>query len=366
MPSIDSCKALDTKLDSVLQDFCTKNFTTPLLAWFDLNGRKNLPWQSPYHPYKVWLSEVMLQQTQVKTVIPYFTRFISRFPNIQDLSQAPEDDILMLWSGLGYYSRARNLHRTAQIIVEIFGGVFPQEREQLLMLPGIGASTAAAIRSLAFEEPDAILDGNVKRVLSRYFLIEGALNQREIEKKLLSLASMCLSQTQPRAYTQAIMDLGATCCTPKNPTCSLCPLQNHCQAYQTKQVELFPYKTLRKSIPQKTVQFFLLHTDSLIYLEKRPHDGIWGGLWCLPYRENLLSQQTQGDDMFMQFKHSFTHFQWHIQVFRKSLHNNDRANLKLSGNWVTQKQVATLGLPAPMKSILGAHWTQVDEMKARL
>ncbi len=351
----DSHSASDISRESCL-DF----FTSPLLSWYDLHGRKNLPWQHPYTPYRVWLSEIMLQQTQVKTVIPYFIRFISHFPDIHLLSQAEEDTVLALWSGLGYYSRARNLHRTAQIVSQSFDGNFPQDTATLMTLPGIGASTAAAISALAFEQPSAILDGNVKRVLSRYFLVEGAINQKDVEKKLLELANQCLSTVRPRAYTQAIMDLGATCCTPKNPACVRCPVSKHCGAYNSQQTHLFPHKASRKAVPSKTTQFLLMHTEDSVYLEKRPSEGIWGGLWCLPTREELLQFDPT---LFMQFKHQFTHFQLHLEILRQYIQDQEIPSLK--GAWVKRNELHTLGLPKPMKLILDAHWTQEDEMKVR-
>ncbi len=304
----------------------------------------------------------MLQQTQVKTVIPYFTRFITHFPDLHALSVAPEDEVLALWSGLGYYSRARNLHRTAQMIRQTFNGQFPEDVETLITLPGIGASTAAAISALAFEKPSAILDGNVKRVLSRYFLVEGPVRHPHTEKQLLKLASLCLATHQPREYTQAIMDLGATCCTPKNPTCPRCPVNQHCQAHLTQQAHIFPHKPQRQAIPHKTTQFLLLHTADTVYLEKRPNQGIWGGLWCLPLLGGEISAHSP--QPFMQLKHQFTHFQLRLDIFRQQLTTDDKERLHLKGSWVTQTSLDRLGLPKPMKSILDAHWTPVDVRKA--
>lgn len=348
------------RVSDISRESCLEFFTTPLLSWYDLCGRKDLPWQHPYDPYRVWLSEIMLQQTQVKTVIPYFIRFTSCFPDVHTLSKAEEDVVLALWSGLGYYSRARNLHRTAKIISQSFDGNFPQDTTTLMTLPGIGASTAAAISALAFEQPSAILDGNVKRVLSRYFLVAGPVNQGTTEKKLLELANYCISAIRPRAYTQAIMDLGATCCTPKNPACIRCPVSEHCKAYHTQQTHLFPEKTSRNPIPSKTTQFLLLHTEDSVYLEKRPDTGVWGGLWCLPTKEELLELNAA---LFMQFKHQFTHFQLHLEVFRRQLQSHEISSAK--GAWFKKNELQTLGLPKPMTLILDAHWTQEGEMKAR-
>lgn len=224
-------------------------FSQLLLDWYDLHGRKDLPWQLPRSPYRVWVSEIMLQQTQVQTVIPYFNRFIEHFPDIFLLANAEEDEVLSLWSGLGYYSRARNLHNTAKIISDQYNGVFPEDLNILVQLPGIGPSTAAAILSQAFNKPAAILDGNVKRVLSRFFLIEGWPEQAQVKKKLWGLASSCMPNERCADYTQAIMDLGATCCTNKNPQCLRCPVKNHCLAFHNKKQHLYPTKKNKETAP---------------------------------------------------------------------------------------------------------------------
>lgn len=223
-----------------------QQFALPLLAWYQQHGRRDLPWQNPRTPYRVWLSEIMLQQTQVKTVIPYFIRFINRFPDIRSLAGAEEDDVLALWSGLGYYSRGRNLHKTARMICETHNGVIPDKVSELTRLPGIGESTAAAIASLAYNQRTPILDGNVKRVLSRFFLISDSLELTHVKQKLWKLADACMPSQQCADYTQAIMDLGATCCLARNPTCELCPLQQNCQAFLTKQVKNIPKKKRKK------------------------------------------------------------------------------------------------------------------------
>ncbi|MFZ4077298.1 MAG: A/G-specific adenine glycosylase, partial [Legionellaceae bacterium] len=262
------------------------DFTPLLLEWFVLNGRTNLPWQNPRTPYAVWISEIMLQQTQVKTVIPYFLRFMARFPDIQTLAQAPEDDVLAHWSGLGYYSRGRRLHQTAQRLLNDFDATLPMDLKTLMSLPGIGASTAAAIASLAYNQPTAILDGNVKRVLSRFFMVEGDPQKASTHKTLKTWADLCMPSFQCADYTQAIMDLGATVCTPKSPTCHTCPLQQGCKAHQHELTEHYPQKAVKKTLPHKTQLFPLIHTeDQKIYLEKRPSKGLWGGLWCLPWLE---------------------------------------------------------------------------------
>lgn len=337
-----------------------KKFTESLLKWFDLTGRKDLPWQQPRSAYRVWLSEMMLQQTQVKTVIPYFLRFIARFPDIQTLASATEDEILALWAGLGYYSRARFIHQTAQIIVQQYQGQFPIEITLLRALPGIGPSTAAAIASLAFNQPTAILDGNVKRILSRYFKIAGVLTQQKTLTELWQLAKECMPISRCADYTQAIMDLGALCCTPKRPHCIACPIQDGCQAFATGQVALYPTKTVKTPLPYKEQQFLLLHHQDQIYLEKRPARGIWGGLWCLPMHDTTDDALTrfQVDALqayeFMTLKHTFTHF--HLQI--KVIAIPCMMPLAKPQGWFTAAGVNTLGLPKPIKTIVESYFEQ--------
>lgn len=334
----------------------TKIFTEALLNWYWQHGRQNLPWQNPYDPYRVWISEIMLQQTQVKTVIPYFLNFMKQFPSIQALAQASLDDVLAAWSGLGYYSRARNLYRTAQIIVTTQQGVFPQDTQALQTLPGIGRSTAAAIASLAFEQPSAILDGNVKRVLSRYFKVAGT--DRNYEKQLWELAQSCMSQTDCRAYTQAIMDLGALCCTPTQPQCKICPLRSHCQALQANVVADYPEKKPKKIRPTRHEKFLVLYHDQHIYLEQRPLEGIWGGLWCLPtidsdtdllaYLQIKYGITLPSIQPFMLYKHSFTHFHLHINAYAAKTESQHLG----SGQWFAFSELTQLGLSKPVKDIV--------------
>lgn len=339
-----------------------KIFTTPLLQWFDKYGRKDFPWQNPRSAYRVFVSEIMLQQTQTKTVIPYFNRFITRFEDIASLALACEDEVLSYWSGLGYYSRARNLHKTANIIYRDYGGTFPSNLEQLIKLPGIGPSTAAAIASLAFGKPTAILDANVKRVLCRYFLIEGSLQQRDTQQKLWQLANECMSPHRAADYTQAIMDLGATCCTTKNPHCAQCPLQSNCLAKQYNRVEELPYKAEKKMRPTVNLQFLLLHQEGRIFLEKRPSRGIWGGLWCTPTIEkdccpkahvaNTYQLGVHSIQTLMEFKHSFSHFHMHISALSLEINRGLLANFHLeNGNWFHEKDLQTLGLAKPVSAI---------------
>lgn len=298
-----------------------QSFTQPLLHWFDENGRKNLPWQHPCTPYRIWIAEIMLQQTQVQTVIPYYQRFMDEFPNLETLYQGGEEAVLTLWSGLGYYTRARNLYKTACLIQEKWQGIFPVEFSDLVSLPGIGETTAAAILSQAFNQPTAILDGNVKRVLSRYFMIEGT--GHATQKILWQWAKACMQTSRCRDYTQAIMDLGATCCTLKNPECTICPLQATCQAYKFDKAADYPTKKKPKTLPIRKEQFLLFHDNKEIFLEKRPPVGLWGGLWCLPsiesqcdpfiFMEELGLACIKHQDL-LQIEHTFSHFKLHIEA----------------------------------------------------
>lgn len=340
-----------------------EEFTMPLLAWYDLNGRKDLPWQSPRNPYRVWVSEIMLQQTQVRTVIPYFNRFMERFPTIVDLAQAQEDDVLSLWSGLGYYSRARNLHATAKVISEQYQGLFPKDLQLLIQLPGIGPSTAAAIVSQAFNESAAILDGNVKRVLARYFLVKGWTEQAQVKKTLWDLAYSCLPEQRHAEYTQAIMDLGATCCTNKKPDCPRCPVRLTCKAFIHEEQDQYPTKKIKKPSPVHYQQFLVLQNNkNMIYLEKRPPTGLWGGLWCLPsldidncpleYIEQNYALKGTSPRHLLAFKHRFSHF--HLEINALSIQTQPIANrlAESRGSWYSEAQLPSLGLAKPTSLIL--------------
>ena len=346
-------------------------FTLPLLHWYDLHGRKNLPWQHPRDAYRVWLSEIMLQQTQVKTVIPYFTRFLESFPSIHDLARASEDEVLALWSGLGYYSRGRNLHKTAIIIDTLYQGQFPEDMQLLNQLPGIGQSTAAAITSQAFNQPTAILDGNVKRVLSRYFLIKGFSAQTTAT--LWQLANQCMSQNRAADYTQAIMDLGATCCTSKKPNCISCPLQATCLAKQNNAVTDYPTPKPKKEIPIKHQQFLLMHDHTQsIYLEKRPANGIWGGLWCPPsietgvnpsdYIQNTYALEVLHIHSLINIKHTFSHFKLHINALSIGIKATGNSCFEHSGRWFSPAETIKLGLAKPINDMIKLFCqTQLEE-----
>jgi A/G-specific adenine glycosylase len=267
-------------------------FRTLILNWFDQHGRKNLPWQINKTPYRVWLSEIMLQQTQVNTVIPYFLRFLQQFPDLQTLSRAHEDEVLHLWAGLGYYSRARNLHRAARAIMENNHGEFPDTLVDLINIPGIGPSTAGAVLALAFNKRATILDGNVKRVLTRLHGIRKPINDKKTEQQLWDLAENYTPQKRIADYTQAMMDLGATCCTRARPSCSQCPLQRYCVAYKLGLVETLPAKKQSRSLPVRQATFVILKKGDTFFLEKRPSTGIWGSLWSLPELAGKPNKKT--------------------------------------------------------------------------
>lgn len=336
-----------------------------LLAWYRKQGRAHLPWRQSIHPYRVWLSEIMLQQTQVNTVIPYFNRFIEAYPTVLDLAQAELDDVLHLWSGLGYYARARNLYKTAQIIAENHQGHFPNTFEQLLDLPGIGRSTAGAILAIAFQQKYPILDGNVRRILARIFEIPGWPGQPSVQQQLWQCSESILPDQHIDDFTQAIMDLGATVCLPKKPNCSVCPIQKRCNAYQHDSVDLFPHKKPKKAIPCKTIHLLVVQNQNQeILLEKRAETGIWGGLWSLPempldekadvylYHRYGLSSEFQSN--LGEFEHVFSHYRLIVKPILVTL--KKPASLSIAENtqktWINLAQPPALGLPAPVKKFL--------------
>ena len=296
-------------------------FSARIIGWQRLHGRHGLPWQGA-DAYRVWLSEIMLQQTQVVTVIPYYQRFVARFPDVAALAAASEDEVLAHWSGLGYYSRGRNLFRAAQLVMRQHDGKFPQSFDDICALPGIGRSTAAAIGALAFHQRRAILDGNVKRVLARYCAIEGYTGEKKTEMRLWQQAEALLPQREVAVYTQGLMDLGAQLCTRSKPRCEACPLRADCAARARGLVAHLPTPRPRKALPEKRSTFLLLLDGSDILLEKRPGSGVWGGLWCPPQLEEEQDAaahcaQRFGVDVAQAvvlpvFSHTFTHFKLHI------------------------------------------------------
>jgi len=343
----------------------TKSFGDTVVVWQKKHGRHDLPWQNTQDPYAVWLSEIMLQQTQVVTVREYFARFMARFPTVAELAAAHQDEVLGLWSGLGYYSRARNMHRAAQDVVALHGGVFPRDSETLQTLPGIGRSTAAAVASLCFGEPIAILDGNVKRVLTRYLGFKDDLASSRIEKELWAIAQTMLpqrdvKQAMPR-YTQGVMDLGATVCTPKKPQCIQCPVGDACVAKAEGQPESYPVKT--RKLKRTSEQLWLLHAVSRqgdVWLMQRPQTGVWAGLYCLPVFESfdallavLLAKYHAQLEEGAVLKHVLTHKDLHLHPVQLLLPSPVTLGAAMGdGQWVTQADWPALGLPAPIRKLL--------------
>ncbi|MFQ5660989.1 MAG: A/G-specific adenine glycosylase [Gammaproteobacteria bacterium] len=306
------------------------DFTRQLLAWHRHYGRHDLPWQQAVTPYRVWVSEIMLQQTQVRTVIPYFQRFMQRFSDVHSLAGADPDEVLHLWTGLGYYSRARNLHKAAQIVSAEFNGELPADMEQLVNLPGIGRSTAGAILSLSLNQAHPILDGNVKRILCRYHAISGWPGTRQVEKQLWQLAENHTPRRRVAAYNQAIMDLGATVCRRSRPLCETCPLGADCQAMREDLQQALPQKKPGKIVPVRQTGFAVIERDhGELLLQKRPPTGIWGGLWCFPecpldsdirhWVENRFGYEVDAVHYEAVIHHRFSHFRLDITPVRMKL-----------------------------------------------
>lgn len=336
-------------------------FSDALLEWFDVHGRHDLPWQVADDPYKVWVSEIMLQQTQVKTVLQYFDRFIARFPTVQDLGTATWDEVAPYWAGLGYYARARNLHKAAGIVAT--QGHFPETLEEWIALPGIGRSTAGALMSLGLREYGVIMDGNVKRVLSRFFAIEDDLSKPIHERAMWQLAEELCPHERNHDYTQAIMDLGATVCTPKKPLCLYCPMQQHCQAHQQGLENELPFKKAKKPVPVKSAQVLILQCGDQWLWQQRPNTGLWGGLWCLPIIEEVheldLLKQSLGLKQFIQkveISHSFTHFTWQLEglVFAIDADLQEHLAIELNGIWLEPTAAVQAGIPTAMKKLISA------------
>lgn len=345
-----------------------QQFHRKILNWFDRHGRKHLPWQQNKTPYRVWVSEIMLQQTQVTTVIPYFERFMEHFPDLISLAAASIDRVLHLFAGLGYYSRGRNLHKTAQILLEQYHGEFPKTLSELQTLPGIGKSTAGAILAIAFNEPATILDGNVKRVLSRLYGITTPINEKETENKLWELAIKLTPKKRVAHYTQAMMDMGATLCLRSKPQCESCPLQKNCSAYSQQLTHLLPIKKIQAKLPVRTATFLLLKKNGQILLQQRPTKGIWGGLFSLPEisgkpdrkqirafcRKNyaILAKDIKHFTELAPFRHTFTHY--HLDIF-PVLIDSKKVNItmaELSQIWYNPHQPKAIGLPKPVQSLI--------------
>jgi A/G-specific adenine glycosylase len=340
------------------------NFATRLLAWHDRHGRKDLPWQHQPTPYRTWVSEIMLQQTQVKTVIPYFLRFIECFPDAAALAAAPLDEVLHLWSGLGYYSRARNLHATARKIRGDFQGQFPTELDQLVALPGIGRSTAGAILAQALGQRQPILDGNVKRVLTRFHMIEGRPNAI-LDRQLWKLAERHTPHSRVAQYTQAIMDLGATVCVRGQPRCGDCPLNGDCQACRHGRQTELPTPKSSKSLPRRHIAFVILEDNKgAVLLEQRPPAGLWGGLWGFPecatdadpvaWCEQRFGARVNAIARWPAFRHTFSHFHLDITPVHLRVRDNGAAVMESPGClWYKLRgQAPPVGLAAPVAKLI--------------
>ncbi len=339
---------------------------TPTLAarvvrWQRQHGRHGLPWQGTRDAYRVWLSEVMLQQTQVSTVLDYYPRFLARFPDVQALAAAPLDDVLALWSGLGYYSRARNLHRCAQAVVALHGGAFPPSAEALATLPGIGRSTAAAIAAFCFGERAAILDGNVKRVLTRALGFDGDLASATEEKRLWTLAEALLPPRDVDVYTQGLMDLGATVCLARKPSCLICPLAGACVALREGEPTRYPVKTRKLKRGRRTHALLWLTRGERVLLVQRPSAGVWAGLWSLPEFETAAAAEALVDgwpgqgEWLSNVEHALTHFDWTLQPLRWVLPARAKPPAACpDGGWYSREEALALGLPAPIRRLLEA------------
>jgi len=339
-------------------------FPKRLLKWFDKHGRHDLPWQTDRTAYRVWISEIMLQQTQVNTVIPYFERFMDRFPAIEDLAAAETDQVLHLWTGLGYYARARNLHKAAKIIVKTYGGSFPNTVEGLMELDGIGQSTAGAIAAISMGVRAPILDGNVKRVLARYHCIAGWPEQSSTKKQLWEIAESLTPHKRMDDYTQAIMDLGATVCTRSKPSCPDCPLQLDCGAHQQDRIAEFPGKKAKKILPTKSVAMFILQNRfGEVLLEKRPTAGIWGSLYSLPESPepscspklvgaSLDGETDSGSEELEKIRHSFSHYHLDITPVRIQATKLDEIAETDRWLWYPLDHSLEVGLAAPVKKLL--------------
>ncbi len=346
-------------------------FAKRLIAWQRRHGRHDLPWQNTCDPYRIWLSEIMLQQTQVATVIPYYAKFLARFPDIAALAAAPIDEVMALWAGLGYYSRARNLHRCAQVVVAQHGGALPASPEALAQLPGIGRSTAAAIASFAFGARATILDGNVKRVLARVFGIDGFPGDKRVENAMWALAESLMpdadaSDADLAAYTQGLMDLGATLCVRGKPNCVRCPFADDCIANATGRQRELPVARPKKVVPTRRTWMLVLRVGGSVLLERRPPAGIWGGLWSLPEAadESSLAERARAlgaagaPERLAPLTHTFTHFRLDIEP---RLAHLDTAATPTSldarddeSAWVPLADIGTYGVPAPVRKLLDA------------
>lgn len=354
-------------------------FSNALLRWHDVHGRHDLPWQINKTAYRVWISEIMLQQTQVATVIPYYQRFMNKFTDIASLAKADLDEVLHLWTGLGYYARARNLHRTAISLVTEHAGNFPTDLDEVIALPGIGRSTASAILALSDDQHLAILDGNVKRVLTRFFAVNGWPGIKSIEQQLWKHAEALTPKKRTAQYTQAIMDLGATICTRSKPQCTDCPLKKSCLALKQDTVTSYPTSKPKKKIPTRnTLMLLLRDADNKILLHQRPPTGIWGGLWSLPeadctasnkavlkWSKTELSLQLENIHIAKPVRHTFSHFHLDITPVYASVMNEIPTVMEQAESvWYNTRKPDARGFAAPVKKLLESHNEFIAEVKA--
>ena len=335
-------------------------FSKQVVDWYHLHGRKTLPWQLGKTPYKVWVSEVMLQQTQVVTVIPYFEKFMKSFPDIIALANAEEDQVLHHWTGLGYYARARNLHKTAKIVRDKYNGLFPQTLEEVMDLPGIGRSTAGAVLSLSLGQHHPILDGNVKRVLARYFMVEGWYGVKKVENQLWHLSSQLTPKNNVTEFNQAMMDLGASLCSRSRFDCEPCPLNSRCGAFNASKVKEFPHSKPKKAVPKKSCHQLIIKCDDKVLMEKRPSSGIWGGLFGF----FEFAERKQLDDFLVQhgfkseleplvpFTHVFSHFELTINPHILNLRQIPDVINERQLVWYPLDQSVEVGLAAPTKKLV--------------
>jgi len=345
-------------------DFSDPSFSDAVIGWQKQHGRHALPWQNTRDAYRIWLSEIMLQQTQVSAVIPYYLRFLQRFPDVRSLAAADAAEVMAHWSGLGYYSRARNLHRCAQLVVAEYEGRFPDDPALLAALPGIGRSTAAAIAAFAYGRRAAILDGNVKRVFCRVFGIDGFPGAKAVEDGLWRRAVALLPQADVEAYTQGLMDMGATLCTRSKPSCNACPLAPRCVALASGRVHQLPARKPKKAVPEKNTTMLVITEGDRVLLEQRPASGIWGGLLSLPEIE-AQADFEQGIaiavarfgtpascEPLLPFSHGFTHFKLHVKPYHVRLSRRQEFAADGGHVWYRAGQLARAPLPAPVKKLL--------------
>jgi A/G-specific adenine glycosylase len=344
-------------------DTVLANLAVSICSWQRIHGRHHLPWQNSHDPYRVWLSEIMLQQTQVTTVIPYFERFIERFPDIPSLAAAEQDEVMPYWAGLGYYARARNLHRCARVLMEQYDGHFPPRSIDIAELPGIGRSTAAAIAAFSYGERSPIMDGNVKRVFARYFGVHGQPGMRAVEQRLWALAERALElapgDLDMAAYTQGLMDLGSQVCTRSKPACDSCPLSELCVARRLGQQNMLPTPRPKRAVPERSCAMLILVSEEHLLMERQADTGIWGGLWSLPRfdsAETLVAAcrpkgiQITDKARMASFTHTFTHFRLLIEPWL--IHSPQRIEAEGNQAWIPMESLRDMGMPAPVRSLV--------------